>query len=111
MSRRRTPSVDLGYPTDAHGSIPAFNSVEEEAAWWDTHDVSDFWDELEPVKVKVSPTLLSESIMSVRLPEATLERLRQRADKKGLGHTTLARIWIMERLEQEEQAETRSATD
>lgn len=88
-------------------SIPEFANREEEAAWWDSHDAADFWDDLEPVRIKVSPMLLSESAMSVRLPEAVLERLRARADRKGLGHTALARLWIMERLEQEERAEAR----
>jgi hypothetical protein len=105
MSQRPKPSVDLGYPTPARGRIPAFNSIEEEAAWWDTHDAGDFWDEFEPVQVKVSPALISESAMSVRLPEATLERLRRQAVRKGMGHTTLARMWIMERLESEERSE------
>lgn len=87
--------------------IPEFANREEEAAWWESHDAADFWDDLEPVRIKASPMLLSESAMSVRLPEAVLERLRARADRKGLGHTTLARLWIMERLEQEERAEAR----
>ena len=26
------------YPTEAHGAIPAFNNIEEEAEFWDTHD-------------------------------------------------------------------------
>jgi len=33
------PTVDHGYPTEPHGSIPAFNTIEEEAEFWDTHDV------------------------------------------------------------------------
>lgn len=109
MSQRAKSTVDLGYPTEARGRIPAFNSVEEEAAWWDSHDASDVWNDLEPVQVKVSPTLLSESAMSIRLPDAVLERLRWRADKKGLGHTTLARMWLLERLEQEERAEAQTS--
>lgn len=110
MSNHPKPSVDLGYPTEAHGSIPSFNSIEEEAAWWDSHDISDVWDELEPVRGKVAPSVLSESAMSVRLPEATLARLRARAAKKGVDYTTLARMWIMERLEEEEQAESHAGT-
>ena len=45
------PSVDLGYPTEAHGRIPAFQSIQEEAAFWDTHSTTDFADELQPVRV------------------------------------------------------------
>src|SRR5579864_1200490 len=33
------------YPTEAHGSIPAFNSYEEEANFWDTHSITDFTEE------------------------------------------------------------------
>ena len=39
------------YPTQAHGSIPAFNSYEEEANFWDTHDITDFIHETQEVKV------------------------------------------------------------
>jgi hypothetical protein len=35
------------YPTKAHGSIPAFNSYEEEANFWDTHSITDFTGETE----------------------------------------------------------------
>jgi len=100
----RKSTIDLGHPTEPHGRIPAFASIEEEAAFWDTHDLTDFLDESRPMQMTVSPTVLSETTMSVRLPENTLKRLRQRAAQKGLGHTSLARMWIMERLEQEEQA-------
>ena len=85
------------------GRIPDFQSREEEAEWWDTHDLSDYLDELRPVEVHVSPNLLSEQSMSVRLPTATLDRLRSKASRKGVGHTTLARMWIMERLEAEDR--------
>jgi hypothetical protein len=40
------------YPTEAHGSIPAFNSYEEEAAFWDTHDFTEFADQTTPVRVR-----------------------------------------------------------
>ena len=35
------PTIDLGYPTKAQGDLPAFSSIDEEAAFWDTHDVTD----------------------------------------------------------------------
>ena len=36
------PTIDLGYPTPAHGRIPSFKSVEEEAEFWDPHDADEF---------------------------------------------------------------------
>ena len=51
------PTVDLGYPTAARGRIPAFANVAEEAAFWDTHDFTDFVDESTPVQVTVGQEL------------------------------------------------------
>lgn len=42
------------YPTQAHGSIPAFNSYEEEATFWDTHSTADFTNETETVLVRAT---------------------------------------------------------
>jgi hypothetical protein len=52
------PTVDLGYPTEPYGRIPAFQDIEEEAAFWDTHNAADFIGvELQPVGVTVNPNL------------------------------------------------------
>lgn len=48
------PSVDLGHPRPAHGRIPAFPNVDEEAVFWDTHRFTDFEDEFIPVEVTVN---------------------------------------------------------
>jgi hypothetical protein len=39
--------------------IPEFKSREEEAAFWDTHDFTDYLDEMKPVKVNVRETCLN----------------------------------------------------
>ena len=51
------PSLDLGYPTQAHGKIPSFNSIEEGAEFWDTHDVTDFIEGTSTVSVTYDPEL------------------------------------------------------
>ena len=76
--------------------IPEFASVQEEAEFWDTHDTTDYEDEFTPVRVRFAP-LLSEGI-TIRLDPATLRTLRQRAREQGIGPTTLARMWILDRL-------------
>ncbi len=76
--------------------IPTFKNYEEEAAFWDTHNVTDFLDELEPVKVNVTKSL--SSAISVRFPADVLEELRAVADENGVGPTTLIRMWVIERL-------------
>ena len=76
--------------------IPAFADRREEAEFWDTHDFGDYWDETEPVDVTYSKNL-SENL-TVRLSPQILKQLRQQADEIGVGPSTLARIWILERL-------------
>lgn len=76
--------------------IPEFSSIEEEAEFWDTHDFTDFMDELKPVEMKYHRDL-SKGI-TVRLDTETLTILRKRAAEKSIGTTTLIRMWIVERL-------------
>lgn len=75
--------------------IPDFASVEEEAEFWDTHDLTDFLDELHPVSIRVSPNLSSG--MTIRLDPADRDTLGRIAAEQGVGPSTLARIWIKER--------------
>jgi hypothetical protein len=79
--------------------IPKFASIEEEAQYWDTHDLADHWEEFKPVRVRVAKNL-SEPL-TIRLNPETLEELRSRAKEKGIGPTTLARMWVLERLQGE----------
>ena len=82
--------------------IPDFKSREEEAEFWDTHDITDFLDELRPVKVRFAKNL-SEG-MTIRFEPEMVVELRQRAKQKGIGPTTLVRMWVLERLEAEKKA-------
>ncbi len=72
MSRYK-PTVDLGYPTPAHGRIPAFHNVEEEAEFWDTHDTAEF----SPVDAEVSPELAEK--LTLRLDRADRDALARYA--------------------------------
>ena len=85
---------------EPRSQIPQFASIEEEATFWDTHDTADYEGEFHPVKVRFARPL-SEGI-TIRLDPATLTRLRSRASKRGLGPTTLVRMWILDRLRRKE---------
>ena len=55
------------------------------------------WDEAdEVVEVKVKQPL--DTVVPVRLPSAKWEELRRQARELGIGPTTLARMWILEKL-------------
>jgi len=83
----------------AKSRIPEFATREEEAKFWDTHDISDYWDELRPVRARFAKQL-SEGI-TIRLDPQTLTQLRAVAGERGIGPTTLARMWILEHLREE----------
>jgi hypothetical protein len=86
-------------PQATTSRIPQFNSREEEAAWWDSHDITDYLDELTPVRVRFAKNL-SEGL-TIRLDPKTMQELRERAKRQGIGPTTLIRMWVMERLRAE----------
>lgn len=100
------PTVDLGYPTENHGRIPSFNNIEEEAAFWDTHDVTDYLDESRPADLAAGPDLAGK--LTLRLERNDREALRRRAKRMGVGPSTLAQMWLTERLRAEAEAEAHS---
>lgn len=81
---------------EAVARIPDFQTVEEETEFWDTHDITDYLDELRPVHIRFSPNLSTG--MTVRLDPADREALGRIAAEQGVGPSTLVRMWIKERL-------------
>ncbi len=77
-------------------SVLAFKSVEEEAAYWDTHSVADHWESATPVRLRVAKNL-SEGV-TIRFDPETLAEIRRFADERGIGPSTLLRMWVRERL-------------
>lgn len=93
---------DFGYPTGVHGRIPSFNNVEEEAEFWDTHDVTDYWDEGRPVRIV--PTGELATLQTLRLDPADRAALERLAEAQGVDLFALVRMWVKERLQQEAAA-------
>jgi hypothetical protein len=78
--------------------IPRFKTREEEAEFWDTHSPLEYGD-WEEVKLEFVQPL--EHTLAIRLDARTIDRLWHAAQSKGLGMSTLARMWLLERLEEE----------
>ena len=81
----------------AASRIPTFGSLEEEAAFWDTHDLGDFEDEMEQVTVEGDGPI--GHVLSVRLDSVAFRRLSAIAKQRGLTTTTLAQTWVLEALD------------
>lgn len=80
---------------------PAFGTWEEEAAFWDTHDFTDYLDEMRPASARYVPNPNLSAGMTVRLDPADRETLGRIAAERGIGPSTLVRMWIKERLRDE----------
>ena len=76
--------------------IPEFKNREEEAKFFEIHSLADYQDEFKTVKVRFAKNL-SEGL-HIRLDPETLMKLRIEAKEKGIGPTTLVRMWVKEHL-------------
>ena len=77
--------------------IPKFASIEEEAEFWDTHDIADYLDELKPVKLKFSDELAHDVV--VRFDSDTFKKVCKTANGQGITPIALIHQWVVERLE------------
>lgn len=75
-----------------------FASREEEAEFWDTHDIADYWHELKPVELKFSENLAHGVV--VRFSSDTLTKVYETAIEQGITMDALIQKWVVERLEQ-----------
>jgi hypothetical protein len=79
------------------GKIPQIDSIEELAKFWDTHDITDFEDELEEVEEPVFDRG-TQAVMRIRLLPAQAEALKRIAQSKGMNEADLLREWVTEKL-------------
>ena len=87
--------------------IPTFDSLEEEAEFWDSHDLGEFEDELEPEEIEIAER--PGHILSVRLESPEFRRLVAIARKRGGNFVTLAETWVLDALERAEAADAAEA--
>jgi len=79
--------------------IPKFKTYEEEVKFWDTHNVTDFTDETENVDIVFELDKPRDETLIVRLQKDFKDKLEKTARSKGLNVSTLARMWLTEKLQ------------
>ncbi len=89
--------------------LPDFKTVEEFAEFVETHDMADYWDEMEDVSEQFEfvprhkrpqPELTT---VSFTLPKSVLRHLEAIAADEETDVSDLVRTWVAERLAQERQ--------
>lgn len=79
--------------------IPDFKTYKEEAHFWDTHSIVDFEDETEDVEIIFDLSKPRDETLVVRLQKDLKNRLEKIARNRGLNISTLARMWLLEKLQ------------
>lgn len=79
--------------------IKPFKSLDDEANFWDTHDVSAIF---KNGKISLSKLPLLEqekgSVLTIRIQNSVKKLIEKIAQLEGVSTTTLSRMWIIEKL-------------
>jgi len=75
--------------------LPGTDSIRELAEFWDTHDVTDFEDELEEVK---EPVFVRGSAIKVPLKSGEAKTVERLAKASGVSSGQLVRQWVLQNL-------------
>lgn len=80
-------------------NIPEFETLEEMAIFWDTHDLTEFEDQLVEVHKPIFDHL-SSRFMTVILDEKHYEMLKKIADQEQRNTAVLLNEWIITLLDE-----------
>lgn len=80
-------------------AVPRFKSEAEERAFWETHDSAEYVDWNEAANVRLPKLKPSSTSISLRLPNALLERIKIAASKRDVPYQSLIKIWLAEKVD------------
>jgi len=75
--------------------LPKTDSIQELAEFWDTHDLTNFEEELEEV---AEPVFVRGTAIKVPLESRQIEAVEQMAQAKGVSREELIRAWVLQKL-------------
>jgi predicted DNA binding CopG/RHH family protein len=84
--------------------MPEFKTEAEERKFWESHDSTDYvdWNQARPTSF---PNLKpSTKTISLRLPEALLDRIKIEANKRDMPYQSLIKAWLSEDVEERRRA-------
>ena len=90
--KRRFPKMERSMKKS---KLPKTDSIQELAEFWDTHDLTDFEEELEEV---AEPVFVRGTAIKVQLESRQVEAVEQMAQAKGVSREELIRAWVLQKL-------------
>lgn len=79
--------------------LPRFRTEAEEAAYWDSHSLTEHLDEFKVVKGRFKGP--AKQLLSIRIDLDLVRKIRRIADHRGIPYQTLMHQWLLERAEEE----------
>lgn len=79
-------------------NIPLFSSENEEAAFWDKVDSTDYFEGSGKIHIKLPRRT---TVISFRIPQKLLERLKRLAEIKDVPYQSLLKIYLDEKVREE----------
>ena len=71
------------------------DSIQELARFWDTHDLTDFEDQLEEV---TEPVFKARAVITLNLASAEAKAVSRLAKTEGIADAELIRNWVREKI-------------
>jgi len=78
-------------------SVSQATSYKKIGEFWDTHDVSDFWDKTRKTSFEVD---IESEVTYYALDKTLSERMQAVALKRGVTADTLVNLWVQEKLQE-----------
>lgn len=79
--------------------VPSFASEAEERAFWESNDSSEHVDWSKAEQVRLPNLKPSSTSISLRLPNALLERIKVAANKRDVPYQSLIKTWLSEKID------------
>jgi predicted DNA binding CopG/RHH family protein len=81
--------------------VPQFASEAEERRFWESHDSADYLDLDKTQRARFPNLKLSSTSISLRLPQALLERIKVAANRRDVPYQSLIKVWLAEKVDAE----------
>lgn len=79
-------------------SVSEATSYKEIGEFWDTHDLSDFWDKTKAASFEVD---IESEVTYYAVDKMLSEKIRAIAQNRGITADTLINLWVQEKLQEQ----------
>lgn len=79
-------------------TMPPFANEEEERAFWESHDSTDYLDWNKAQSVVLSNLKPTTKTISLRLPQHLLDSIKAAANSRDVPYQSLIKIWLQEKV-------------